>query len=399
MRAFAHRLNPFRLYKGALFFVKSAWRRKGWFIGNITPAKLINMTVAMVEYALKRERMTSWPVALNIDISPLCNLHCTACVHGYPNGNPLLEKQEFHGGQRMTVEQYRRIIDEIKGKSTAVSLYYLGDPMVHPNVDEMCTIASAAGLNVHTSTNFSFSLSDARIRRLVTSGLTHLTVCVDGLTQQTYALTRVGGRIDRVLSNLRRTCEYRKSLRQRYPQIEVQYIKYQHNLAELEEARRIFTELGVDHVTEFWGALHNYTDHDPGNFTVFGPKAKALLPQCFWTHLSMVIKYDGDVIPCCCYRHGQQYTSIDDPRVLGNVFETSVRDVWNSRAYQRARRLVANPELIKSEASLEESFCYACKQIFETDIEAKRDFRGGTHSIEELYTIGEDGRPIRRAGT
>ncbi len=399
LTSLAHRLNPLRLSKGIRHFVRNAWRRKGWFIENTTPAKLINMIMASVEFGLKRERMTSWPVALNIDISPLCNLRCTACIHADPNGNPLLEKQEFHGGQRMPVEQYRRIIDEIKGRSTAVTLYYLGDPMVHPHVDEMCTIARAAGLNVHTSTNFSFSLSDARIRRLVTSGLTHLTVCVDGLTQQTYGLTRVGGRIDRVLSNLRRVCECRKSLRQHYPQIEVQYIKYKHNLDELDEARRIFTEFGIDHVTDIWGGLHNWTDHDPGNFVVFGPKTNALLPQCFWPYFSMVIKYNGDVIPCCCYRHGQQYTSSDDPRVLGNVFETSVREVWTSPAYQHVRRLVANPESIKSDASLEESFCHACKQIFETDVLTKRDFRGTTHSFEELYAINEEGRPVRRRVT
>jgi hypothetical protein len=34
-----------------------------------------------------------------------------------------LEKQDFHAKQRMTVEQYSRIIDEIKGRSTGVLLY------------------------------------------------------------------------------------------------------------------------------------------------------------------------------------------------------------------------------------------------------------------------------------
>ena len=57
----------------------------------------------------------------------------------------------------MTVDQYQRIIDEIKGKSAAVSLYYLGDPLVHPDLDKMCRIAADAGLEVHLSARTSAS--------------------------------------------------------------------------------------------------------------------------------------------------------------------------------------------------------------------------------------------------
>jgi MoaA/NifB/PqqE/SkfB family radical SAM enzyme len=229
---------------------RSTKRRLDWFTNNLTARKLMNMRAAAEAFVLKRERLTSLPVFVRIDISPLCNLSCTICVHADPNENPALEKQEFHRSQRMTVEQYRRIVDEIKGRSTGVSLYYLGDPLVHPGLDKMCTIAHDAGLNVHYSTNFSFRLSDQRIRRIVTSGLTHLTVCVDGLSQEKYELTRVGGRVDLVISNLRRVCQYREESGRRGPYVEVQYIKYQHNLNELEEARRLFLGFGVDQVYE-----------------------------------------------------------------------------------------------------------------------------------------------------
>ncbi len=47
----------------------------------------------------------------------------------------------------------------------------------------MCGIARDANLNVHLSTNFSFRFTDERIRRIVDSGVSHLTVCVDGFFQ------------------------------------------------------------------------------------------------------------------------------------------------------------------------------------------------------------------------
>jgi MoaA/NifB/PqqE/SkfB family radical SAM enzyme len=296
----------------------------------------------------------------------------------------------------MSVEQFRRIVEQIRGRATAVSLYYIGDPLVHPDLDEMCRIAYDAGLNVHISTNFSFALTDARIRRIVESGLTHLSVCVDGLTQAKYQMTRVGGRIDRVLDNLKRVCKVRDELRRTYPKVEVQYIKFQHNVDELEAARKLVKSFGVDQVTDFWGALNNYTDGDPDVVTVNAPRKNDRLPQCFWPHSSMVVKYNGDVIPCCNYRIGQQYTHEDDPRILGNIFETSIEEVWNNRQFRDARRLVSNPELVNKEPGLKEHFCYGCPVIFETtEPDICRNSSKFKH--EDLYDIGPDGRPVRKA--
>jgi MoaA/NifB/PqqE/SkfB family radical SAM enzyme len=391
-RAFFRVLTLF----GARGAVARLKRRLSWFTHHMTVCKLANMLQAAAEFALKREVVRAWPVFLRIDISPLCNLRCTICVHADPNGNPALEKQEFRRDQRMTVEQFRGIVEEVKCRSSGVSLYYLGDPLMHPDLDELCRIGGEAGLNVHYSTNLSFRLSDERVRRIVTSGLTHLTVCLDGLSQEKYSLTRVGGHVDLVISNLRRICACRKTLRRRDPLVEVQYIKYRHNLDELDEARRVLTELGVDQIHELWGGLHNYTDRDPGRYTVFGPAKNGWVPRCHWPHFFAQIKYNGDVLPCCCFRLGQQYTRIDDPRCVGNVFEGGVRQVWNSMAYRQSRRLASKPQAIRSEPWLGENFCYACPRVFETDYAEATCRWGRDYSFEELYLIGPRGRPVRR---
>lgn len=373
-------------------------RRLSWFTRGLTARKFANIISAGCATLMKREAIPSWPVILRIDISPVCNLHCTVCVHAEPNGHPPLESQEFHTQQRMSLEQFRGIVEEVKAYTCGVSLYYLGDPLVHPDLDEMCRIAGNAGLNVHYSTNMSFALSDARIQRLVTSGVTHLTVCVDGLSQETYERTRVGGRIDLVLANLERICEYRRATKSRVPDIEVQYIKYQHNLAELEEARRRFLALGVDQVYELWGGLHNYTDRDPGGYNVIGPKQNRMLAQCHWPYFFTQIKYNGDVLPCCCHRLGQQYARDGDPRCVGNVFATSVREVWDSREYRLARRLAARPQSIETDPSLSNHFCAACPRLFDTDFDSVCHW-GQDCAFEDMYTIGENGRPVRRRET
>lgn len=346
-------------------------------------SKIGNMVLAAGQYALKTSPILSWPLVLKIDISPLCNLGCTICVHRKPAGNKSLQMQKFHSKQYMSFEQYQKIIDEVAGKTSAVSLYLLGDPLVHPDLCEFARITRDAGINVHISTHFSFKLSDQRIADLAKSGITHFTACVDGLSQETYGLTRKGGQIDLVLSNLRRLCEYVRENALTYPKIEIQYIKFQHNVHQLEEATRLFREMGVDQVTHFWGDLNNYTDLDPGTYKINGPNKAKTLPQCYWPYFHMTIKYNGDVMPCSNYRYGERYTQEDTPRSLGNVFKSGVKAVWQNMQYKQARRMVSDPKSACQSESVKDHFCYGCPSLFDTDVEKNRR-NAAFYTIEEV---------------
>jgi len=371
-------------------------RRYGWFLDNASPGQLKNLAVCGTQFALKHEKMRALPVLLKVDISPACNLGCTFCIHAHasPPGNDLLEDQEFRA-RLMSVQDFSRLVGEAEGRTVAVSLYYMGDPLVHPKLEEICGVCRAAGLNAHISTNFSFRLSDERIRKLLSSGLTHLTVCVDGMSQERYELTRVGGRIGLVLDNLDRLLRIRVQLQQRYPKVEVQFIKFQHNLDELEKAATWCAERGVDQFTDYWGNLHNFADVAPGRYRIFHPKPKKVLPRCTWPHFSMQVKYNGDVIPCCYYRTTEQYREGGDSRIVGNVLKSGLWEVWNSPAYRQLRRLVNDPTRVASDPSLSASFCHGCPTVFETDA-AEHEYVADSHRWEELYTLDPSGKVVRR---
>ena len=375
--------------------LETTFRRRDRLFRRLTLRKLWNLVVASFDFALKRERVSARPAFVKIDISPICNLRCTVCVHADPNGSALLEKQVFAADHKMSPAQFAKIIDQIKATATAVSLYTWGDPMTHPDLPALCRIAANAGLQVHISTNYSFKLTDARVREIVGSGLTHLTVCVDGLSQQNYEKTRVGGRIAWVLDNLERSLKFRSA---KTPFVEVQFIQYQHNTDELEPARALCEKLGVDQFSSFWGALHNYADREPDQYAVHGPKKNRALPGCFWPHFSMVVKWNGDVIPCCEHRMAAQHAPKADARVFGNVFETPLLEIWNGASYQASRRLVSNPERANSEPELKKNFCDGCFVIFETGID-KTSGKWGNHvRWEEVYDAEKSrpGHPVRR---
>lgn len=387
-------------FGGAAYWARTAgevMRRRAWITDHLTPRKAANLALAAGQWALKQERMRAWPVVAKVDISPLCNLHCTVCVHALPSAGtgPLLPRQVFRREHRMPVERYREIAAQLAGRTAAVSLYYLGDPLMHPHLEEICDATREAGLNSHVSTNFSFDLPDERLRALLASGLTHLTVCVDGLSQATYGRTRVGGRIDRVLDNLDRLMRLRRESGATYPRVEVQYVKFQHNVGELEAARARFMQAGVDQFTEFWGSLYNYTDFDDGRVQVAGPLPPRRVPRCLWPHFALVVRYDGDVIPCCNFRSGVQYVPGADRRTLGNVFEQGVWEVWNGAAYQDLRRLTADPRRAAREPALASTFCEGCPELYESD-HARHVLRADNHAWEELYEHDPRGRVARK---
>jgi MoaA/NifB/PqqE/SkfB family radical SAM enzyme len=359
-------------------WISALYRRSEWLFGRLTMSKMLTFLGNAFAFSLKAKRVMTYPSMLKIDISPLCNLACPTCIHAIPSRiedetRSVFERQKFNKHQKMSVSQFSAIIEEVKRKTSAISLFYYGDPLMHPNLDELCSIAFKAGMSVHYTTNFSFNLSDRRIEQIALSGVTHITIALDGATQETYQVTRVGGKLERVLSNLERLSRYKRDHGLAYPTIEVQSLKFAHHKpGEIEELRKLTDRFGVDKFTTFDGT---HLDSRGNQFSlasismyfsrIVAPLSKGILPKCYWPYTIMVIKYNGDVLPCCRHRVERQYTDLDGKGVLGNVFETSIREVWNSRNYRLVRDLVGNPQLAETDDAYKDVFCYGCSMCYE----------------------------------
>lgn len=370
MRSLWDQMGQLREHNKVVSNLLNVRRRQAWLLDNASARTMANASLALAHYGAKSAVLRSWPVFLKVDLSPACNLACTVCVHAPAEGNDELERQRFDSAQKMDLGMFRQIVDQVKGRTAALSLYYLGDPLMYSRLGEVADYAARASINTHISSNFSFQLSDQRVRELVTCGLSHISVAVDGWTQETYARTRVGGRIDWVRSNLERLVAYRRSLGRRFPRIEVQYLRFQHNEHEREQAMAYFRRLGVDQVFEFWGSAHNYTDTDVRARTVGAPREAGGLPKCWWPYLAMLIRYDGAVLPCCSLRLSEQYAGDGgDARPLGSVRGHDLWSIWNGPEYQEMRRLLANPSKNHGPATVARAFCYGCNNAYHTNVD------------------------------
>jgi len=344
--------------------IKDFRRRQSWCF-SWNPKKLLNLIVALWDFAWGSSKSHAYPPMVKIDTTPLCPLRCTVCVHADYDRLP---PQRFTGDMKMSMDMYRSIIDEIGDYSFGVSLYYLGDPFMHPQILEMCSYAKEQGVATHISSACSFRWSDKFIDRIVDSGLTHLTVCIDGITQESFGATRVGGRIEWVLDNLHRILQARARKKSLHPIIEVQYIKFIHNAGELEEARRMLEGWGVDDFWDFWGSTHNYADQTRA---IGEPLPKKRPPRCFEPWFVPTVKWDGDVLPCCHFRLAMQYSPGRDCHTIGNIKDGGLLAMWHSPEYERIRDLVANAPDVGERPEYKHLFCKGCHRLFSNAKEAE----------------------------
>src|SRR5204862_5450133 len=90
-------------------------RRRGWFTENAAPRQVANLLLAAAQFSLKHEVMRAWPVLVKVDISPLCNLRCTYCVHARPPEDKThpLNEQHFKSDYKMPLDRFGRLVHEL----------------------------------------------------------------------------------------------------------------------------------------------------------------------------------------------------------------------------------------------------------------------------------------------
>ncbi len=296
-----------------------------------TPRKLWNLLLVETEFRLRRSTVRGRPYILIVDPLNVCNLRCPLC----PTGIGELDRRQ----QRMDYEVFTRTIDQMAPWAYEVNLHNWGESLLHPRIFDMIQYAVSKNLATNMSTNFNRA-SDEKIDKLIESGLEYLILSIDGITQDTYSKYRVRGNIDKVLRNVRKLVRRKRELGSSTPFIEWQFILFQHNAHELEKARSIAEEIGVDRfrvippgipyaskepekLKEEWF----YRDED-GKIEAF----KGNVPSaCFYLYRSMTTNPDGGTAPCCIV--------YGDKNDFGDMKTQNFEDIWNNDKYLSARNL------------------------------------------------------------
>lgn len=303
-----------------------------------TPRRLANLLLVETERQLGVTDVKGKPYVIFVDPINLCNLRCPLCATGLG--------EIARTRKKMDLEHFKRVIDQMAPWAYEVSLYNWGEPLLHKDIFEM--IGYARSKNLATVMSSHLSVKPHLMDPLLESGLEELTVSIDGVTQETYEKYRVNGKLDLVFSNLRHLLERRAQLGLKSPSVEWQFIVFKHNEHEIEEARRLAQEIGVDLIRFIPAGLPfdadidrkrslakewfsgtpglRYQDPDSPGFRNVPFKQTG---GCYYLYRSATINPDLGVAPCCIV--------YDDRYDMGSLQEQEFSEIWNNDRYRSAR--------------------------------------------------------------
>lgn len=275
-----------------------------------------------------------FPISISFEPTTSCNLRCPECPSGlraFTRPTGMLQKDFF-----------RDTIDQMSGNLLYLVFYFQGEPYLNPSFLEMVKHASSKGIYTATSTNAHY-LSDANARKTIESGLDRLIISIDGTTQDVYEQYRVGGKLNKVLEGARNIVRWKRELKSKTPFIFFQFLVVKPNEHQIDEIKKLATEIGVDEVRFKTAQVYDY-ENDPNNLIPINDKYsrykkdnngefkfKNKLPNhCWRLWHATVITWDGLVVPCCFDKDAQHE--------LGDLKGKPFREIWHNEKYIRFRQ-------------------------------------------------------------
>ncbi len=221
----------------------------------------------------------------------------------------------------MTVEEFREIIFKIRSFTNYIYLHVLGEPLLHPQLDELLGIAQEAGLFVNITTNGSLIhqkkdiLKKHSIRLLnislhdieenvneqeIEQYFLEISDLARQISSKTYICFRLWNQTDDNISAFNQMC-----------------------LQQLKEKLQLETDISPL-ATKGNGLklLPNIYLQNEKRFEWQNKHKPTLNKSCYALKDHIAILSDGSVVPCCLDADAHLY--------LGNIFTEDLQDILNS---------------------------------------------------------------------
>jgi tungsten cofactor oxidoreducase radical SAM maturase len=306
-----------------------------------------------------------------------CNLNCRTCIRN--------SWDEPVGSMEMTV--YRKLLSDIREIKTlqAMAFWGIGEPLVHPDIVEMVSLAHELGVRTELITN-GLLLSRELAKGLIEAGLDTLVISVDGTTQTSYADIRTGGDLRLVQDNIRELNMLRAKMLRKIPEVGIEFVAIKSNIDQLPGLAQIarFMEASFIVVTNLLPCTEDMKDeilyrlsagvNSSAQRSQFFPEL--ILPRIdlrseyqiplfklqsrigrtelirkeirednycpFIQEGSTAITWSGDVSPCIALMHSYRCYVLGREKFIkrysmGNVAEKKMNNIWDKKEYREFR--------------------------------------------------------------
>ena len=319
------------------------------------------MTMSLQDHKLKL------PSNLYLETTNRCNLRCRGCI---------LYGAKCEPERDISLQNFYRITDQLEDLEWA-ALHGVGEPLLNAELPAM--VRHLKKRNVYTLFNSNGILLDhERQHELIDSGLDEVRISLDAASAAGYKKIRNSNEFERIVRNLRSLRKLQNARSLTGPKLSLWFLGTKENISELPEFVKLAVDIGICEVylqrlvyyqdDEGYGVareVKSLQDTDDKSRELI-QKSQALaedlglrfnasglcqpiesiqsdsakqMPwsQCYRPQTLIYITANGNVLPCCIAPFATvDYASI----ILGNVYESSLNDIWLGTKFKNFRHLL-----------------------------------------------------------
>lgn len=254
-----------------------------------------------------------YPILVDVELSSLCNLQCPMC---YTITQEFKDKVHT---QLMDMRLFRKIIDEISGKVTAVRLSLRGEATLHPEFISCIQYCKDKGIKEVSFLTNAARLDKEYFIRMAEAGTDWITISIDGIGEQ-YENIRKPLKFQDTLKKIKDIHEIKEKRGWKKPVIKIQGIwpSIKKNPTEYYNTFEPYVDLIA------FNPLIDYLDKDEDIVYVAG----FACPQLYQR---LVVGADGRVLLCSNDEDGQC--------IVGDANYESIYDIWHGDKLSAVRNL------------------------------------------------------------
>lgn len=243
-------------------------------------------------------KLHNLPEVFAIESTNYCNLRCVMC----PRGEPDIMERSLGS---MSDDLFAKILDDVDFYKEPCWFHWFGEPLMNPNLFHQIDMAKRRGVpDLGISTNA--TLLDAKnAQAILDSGLDTILIAVDGASKDVYEKVRLSPTFtfERVCENVRGFLDLKRSLGRTSPKATLSIIVMEETKSQLEDFRRTWLAAGADEI--LFKPFVTWGNQDTQFVEIASLESRTAHSQrvrehpCFALWESVVIAWDGRVVPCC----------------------------------------------------------------------------------------------------
>ena len=247
-----------------------------------------------------------------VEIGNICNLKCSFC--------PGTKRAP----RRMSVEEFRCVANNLSGVVKHLYLHVMGEPLLHPELSALLTVAGECGFKISVTTNGTL-LEKCREVLMEHSDIIHkISISLHAYEANGIHLS-AKEYLDSVISFAREFSAKDKNVVFRLWNLDTaeRQGKNSENAEILEKLHTEYPEEWQKRYSGYRMSYRTFLELD-GIFTwpVESEEVPTDIGRCHGLLRQIAILVDGTVVPCCLDSEGEI--------ALGNIFEKSISDILSS---------------------------------------------------------------------